>query len=82
MTLKFHIMFLTDRRIPACLSLLEMFAPSTKASTHAFTTICGCPKRCRNILRAFDSPPGTPSKPLFSGLLRGSENLVFHETGI
>ena len=26
-------------------SLLDMFGPSTKASTHAFATTCGCPKR-------------------------------------
>ena len=55
-------------------SLLDMFGPSIKASTHAFVTMCGCPKHCCNILRAFYSPPGTPSKPATAPLAWPSRN--------
>ena len=55
-------------------SLLDMFGPSTKASTHAFATTCGCPKRCCSIFRALDSPPGTPSNPATALLAWPSRN--------
>ena len=57
-----------------CPPLFDMFGPSTKASTHAFATICGCPKRYCNIFRALPSPPGTPSKPATALLAGPSRN--------